>query len=411
MTAEPWVWLALGGPWGAWLLALGTRAALGRRPRDPAVGSAAGLDAARLRLESDGRPGLAEAETALVHALRARFGAAVTSGSQAERLRALAAAGASPELAAAVEEAHRAIHNARFAGGRRAAPGPVEDATRGLARVAELLDAPDRAWPGSAPRAPLLLAPFALLAIAGASVLGAQPAGAPEFAPTAIEARGAWQAANDAYRTGDFASAARLYALILETWADPRLEANHAAALWRSGRPGAASAHYLHALALDPHATEVRSDAARLRAVLGDPPDARGAVARAVGRMTLGELLVVMLMLDALAFAVFLLARRRSRLRPVFAALVALLVFAAAVTAVHAWTFGRPVLAVTADRTAIQGAPVEPGDDVPPIAWLQAGSVVRVLERGETNWRVRAPGTPAGWVARDRIVPLSSSSP
>lgn len=409
LAGQPWTWVALAGPWGAWLLAAGARSAVRRHRRDPGEVAIARLDASRRRIAREGNPALEDAELALDDALRGRFGEAAVSAPPRERQRALARAGAPPELVAAVETARAAIAAARFG----ASGGPAAEADDALAQVARLLAA--RRGP---PAAALLALPVAWLAlIAAGSAVSPQRSGEnPPFAPTPAAARAAWQAGNDAYRAGDFGAAARLYPLILETWADPRLEADLAAALWRGGRPGAAYAHYLHALALDPHASEVRSDAARLRSELGHPPDARGPLDRALGRASLDDLLALVLALNGGAFVAFLFSRRRPVTgsgrgpRRVAHAVLVLLLLAVAATALHAWTVGRPAWAVAGDRAPILAGPAV-SDAAPPIGWLPAGSVARVLERGANAWRIHAPGHPAGWVARARIVPLHSRGP
>ncbi len=404
-AGDPWAWVGLAAPWAAWLFAVGGRAAARGRGRVAGQASPRALRQAALRLEREGASALADAERALDAALRARFGPAVVAGAPRERERALAGAGAPVELVRAVAEAGSAIAAARFAGGGR---GPVatEEASRALGRVASLL-VPARRKAGS--RALVAAVPLLVLAVAGGPRAFGQDHGATALAPTPAAARSAWKAANDAYRAGDFAAAARLYGLLLETWPDPRLEADLAAALWRDGRPGAAYAHYLQALALDPHEGGVRRDAAALRRALGDPPDARGPLARGLGRVTTRDLFLLAAALDLALFAVFLAARRRRRARPCAAALASLLAVVVGAAGLRALHVERAAWAVVSERAPVAASTGRAG--AAPIDWLPAGSVAEVLERGTEAWRVRVPGHPAGWVARAGIVPLDSRGP
>lgn len=80
------------------------------------------------------------------------------------------------------------------------------------------------------------------------------------------------------------------------------------------------------------------------------------------------------------------------------AAIVAAL---ALVAALHAWTIERPNRGIAITGAELSAAP---GGEV--IAALPEGALVRVLEREEDGWRVRAARLPAGWVAPGLIVPL-----
>jgi hypothetical protein len=385
LAGEAWAWAALALPWAAWLLVVGARGALRKAPRDPARAPLKRLAAARRGLAGGSREPLEAAERALSAALAARYGASAVAAPPRDRNRALVVAGAPPALAAAAETARAALAAARYGGG-----SPAE-AAAAIERLERLLGPRPRA------RGAALLALVALLAAAPVV------AGPSDDRATA---RGAWEAANAAYRGGDFSRAIEGYEALLERWADARLEANLAAALWRQGSEGAAVAHYMHGLALEPRSGALRADLSRLRASMGGPPDARSPVARALGTVTLGELFALVAIGNVLAFAAFLVARRRARARPLFRMALVLLVGLATVAAIYARAVLGSSWGVTTEPAALLAAP-DPASGAPIVASLPEGSVVRVLERGAA-WRVRPEGRPAGWVARQRIVPVDS---
>jgi tetratricopeptide (TPR) repeat protein len=214
------------------------------------------------------------------------------------------------------------------------------------------------------------------------------------------EAEAAWSQANRAYRAGDMAAAAGVYEKLAERYADARIEANLAAALWRQGRRGEALARYREALVLAPRDPVIRADERRLWNELGRPPEL-GAPARALGVVRLDEILVGLLVASWAAALGFALARRDPRARPVAGAALAIAALLAVSAGLHAVAIEGPRRGI-----ATAGAELHAAPDGERIAALPEGALVRVLERTPDGWRVRTSGLPAGWVAPDRIVPL-----
>jgi tetratricopeptide (TPR) repeat protein len=330
-----------------------------------------------------------------------RYGIAVAGLSPRERAGRLERAGAPREVVEAADSALVAIDGVRFGGaGLDAAVRAVErlgaamGAKRGAAR---------RAGAGGA----ILLAFAVAASVAGPASAAAQPAsllvqdaprGGDPLASTPAGA--AWREANRAYRAGDMAAAAAAYEALAARHADPRIEANLAAALWRQGRRGEALARYREALALAPRDPAIRADERRLWNELQRPPRL-GAPTRALAAVRLDEILIALLVASWAAAMGTALAGRDPRARPVAAIALATAVLLAMTAAAHA-------IAIEGPRRGIATAGAElhatPGGGR--IAALPEGALVRVLERAPDGWRVRASGLPAGWVAPDRIVPL-----
>lgn len=378
LAREPWYWAALAGPWLAWLGLLA-----GRRTRS--VPRARPVAAARSRLErcaadlAAGAPGAtARAATEIGHALEAIWGVRLAGVAPVELRPRLDRGGVPDAVAAAALEARTGVSEAEY-GGRSAA-----DAAAAVGRLAASLGPVRRA--GTGPRRSRLLL---LLAALGAFVP------APAAADPAAD-RAAWEAANRAYRAGDFAAAAAGYGALLAATEDPRLRADRAAALWRAGERGSAVAEYLRALRSAPREAGVRADLARLRGELGDPP-AGSAPPGPLAWVRLDEILAALLVVSALAAGAVAATRGR---RAVVGGSLAAIAAIALLAAIRAAT--EPAdLAVAAAPAAIAGRP-----GGPPMAELAEGAVVDVLERARNGWRVRVDGRPAGWVAPEILVPL-----
>ncbi len=208
-----------------------------------------------------------------------------------------------------------------------------------------------------------------------------------------------WRAANEAYRSGDPQGAARAYRALLATASDPLLEADLAAALWRSGNRGEAVLHYLRAVRLDPRNGVLRDDLADLRVELGDPPSTDGPPAP-LDRVRPDEFLLALLALGAVAAFVGWRSRTEPGWRAAFGALLAAVLLIAAATVVAARSRAEPRGVVLA------GARVAGRPGGVTIGSLPEGAVVRVLGRTADGWRVRGAGAPPGWVASDAIAPL-----
>ncbi len=378
---SPWYWIALAAPWAGWMMAIGAGRMRGSSSAsaDPARELAGRLADARSALARE-RPGAAaNAARAVADLVEARWGAALASADP-PRLRAeLEARGVAPELVDAVVEARRTTTAAAYAGSSAADPAAA------IERLQSALES------GAGRRARHLRF-LALLLVTGvaSAALAAQPA--------SFEER--WEAANRAYREGDFATAAAVYGELASLRADPWLEAERAAALWRRGEEGAAVAAYLRSLELAPRAWRVRADLADLRATLGDPPGLDGRAPSFLEYVRLDEWLAGLLALSWIAFGIALAVRGRPAARATLPALVGAFAVVAALAAVDAAT-EPDARAVARSETPIDA---QPGGAA--IATLPEGAVAEVLERAPRAWRVRAEGLPAGWVASDRIVPL-----
>jgi tetratricopeptide (TPR) repeat protein len=399
LADSPLYWAALAGPWLGWLAVLGWR----RRPRRPAAAGADALDilvAARLALESRGAAATTEARHAVERSLALRYGVPVAGLSPRERAEKLERRGAPRAVVEAAGAALVAIDGVRFGGaGLDAAVGAVERLTAAMAAKRGAARA------GAAGAALLALAVAA--SVAGPASAAAQPTRAlVQDTPggrdslESASAAAVWSDANRAYRAGDMAAAAAVYEALAARHADPRIEANLAAARWRQGRRGEALACYREALALTPRDPTIRADELRLWNELQRPPRL-GPTSRALSAVRLDEILIALLVASWVAAVGTALAGRDRRARPVAAVALATVALLAMTAALHA-------IAVDGPRRGIATAGAEvhatPGGER--IAALPEGALVRVLERAPDGWRVRASGLPAGWVAPDRIVPL-----
>ncbi len=212
-----------------------------------------------------------------------------------------------------------------------------------------------------------------------------------------------WQEANGAYRAGSFDDAVAEYRELLRVHADPNLEANMAAALWRRGDRGEALLHYERALELAPRDPAIRRDAKRLRTELGDPPAGGSRLTRMLAWVRLDELLALLLAASTVSAALFVLARRRRWAEGVAGVTLAIAITIGIVAATHGLLLARTNQAMALETLALSA---EPGG--PPIANVSEGSVVQVLESSAEGARIQAPGLPAGWVAADRLSRLNS---
>ncbi|MGH7571582.1 MAG: BatD family protein [Gemmatimonadota bacterium] len=355
-TVPTWYWGALVGPWLAWLALIAWR----RRPAPaPRPGEAVKRFAERRKAaRTAGGRGLDSALRAMDEAL-----AATWPDGPPEDVADLAAA------------ARRAVLEAEY--GRASS----EEAERGLYEVERRLRGRRRSRGGSS-------IGIALLAV-GVSV------SIPALALAQDETD--WDRANAAYRAGDFERAIALYADLATRHDDPHLEADLAAALWRADRRGEAVVHYQRALASEPRNDSMRADLERLRADLGL---ARGQSATDVlKRARLDELLWLLLAAATIGFVAFATTGGGRKIGLAVLAGTALI---ATTVAARAW-IGSREMAVALRPVAVAAAP-----GGAPIVELAEGAEVRVLEAGDTSWRVRAPGRPAGWVPAGAVERISS---
>lgn len=360
-------WFALTGPWLAWLGAAAA-ARVSRRQRRGVSRRAAIADLERARTAIvSGEPGGAQSALAALDAAS------------------LAWKGVWPPSAENVASQARAALEATAYGG-----GGMADAARALEQlIATLRVARD---PSSRPAAgPLTLL---MLVLVSAARVQAQDAPDPMMR---------WQEANRAYRAGAFDDAVETYRQLLQAHADPNLEANMAAALWRGGARGEALFHYQRALELAPRDRATRRDAERLRAELGDPPGDGSRLTAILGWVRLDELLTLLLAASTVSVGLFVLARRHPRVGRLAVVAVAVAITIGIVTAEHGLVLTRTNRAMAFGTLTLSA---EPGGA--PIASVAEGSVVKLLESNAESARIQAPGLPAGWVAADRLGRLDS---
>ncbi|MGH7564703.1 MAG: BatD family protein [Gemmatimonadota bacterium] len=355
-TVPTWYWGALVGPWLAWLAltAWRRRPAPAPRPAEAVTRFAARRKAAR----AAGGGGLDSALRAMDEALAATW-----------------PEGPPEDVAELALVARQAVLEAEYG---RASP---EAADRSLHEVERRLRGSKWSRRGA-------LVGIALLAVGLVVSIPAIAAGQDEAA---------WDRANAAYRAGEFERAIALYDELAARHDDPHLEADLAAALWRADRRGEAVVHYQRALVIEPRNDSLRADLGRLRAELGLE---RGHPATDVlKRARLDELLWLLLAATTIGFIAFATTGGGRKIGLAVLAGTALI---AAAVAVRAWSGSREV------AIALRPVPVTAAPGGAPIVELAEGAEVRVLEAGDTSWRVRTPGGPAGWVPAGAVERINS---
>ncbi len=286
--------------------------------------------------------------------------------------------------AQAAAEARRALEATAYGGGE------LVDAVTPLERLVAILSIERRDSSRGTMATLLLLSPFVL------SVVLAQ---AQESADPVTR----WHAANQAYRAGAFERAAATYGDLLRAHADPDLEANMAAALWRLGARGEALLHYRRAVILSPRDRAIRRDLKQLSVELSNPPDGESPLAEVLSWMRLDEVLTLLLVANTLGVSLLVVGRRRRWVNRLGVMALAVAITIGIVAAGHGVLLNRGDQAIALETLALSA---EPGG--PPIASVSEGSVVRVLESNVEGARVKAPDLPAGWVAADRLGGLDS---
>lgn len=360
-------WFALTGPWLVWLGAAAAARMSRRQQRGVSRrATIADLERARTTIVA-GEPGGVQNALAALDAAQ------------------LAWKGVWPASAEKVASEARAALEATAYGG-----GGMADAARALERlIAALRVARDASSRTAAAGLTLLM--FALLPATRAQ------------AQDALDPMMRWQEANRAYRAGAFDDAVETYRQLLQVYADPSLEANMAAALWRRGARGEALFHYQRALDLSPRDRAIRRDAERLRAELGDPPGDGSQLTAVLGWVRLDELLTLLLAASTLSVGLFVLARRHRRAGRMAVVAVAVAIAIGILAAGHGLLLTRSNRAMALETLTLAA---EPGGAS--IASVAEGSVVKLLESNAQSARIQAPGLPAGWVAVDRLGRLDS---
>jgi len=219
------------------------------------------------------------------------------------------------------------------------------------------------------------------------------------------------EAANRAYLSGDFETAARGYEQLLgDGWESATLHVNLGNARFRLGHRGLAAASYARALRLDPGDADARANLELVRSQNVDQvvgAEARPFLARAVeqvpDRGAVG--------LFALAWVCLWAALAAQRLpwRPRRAAWVA--AFAAALLAVGSGAILAGKAAARGLATAMVVAAETPVREGPEPALraafeLHEGTEVRVLEVRGSAVHVRLPNGLEGWVAASALEPV-----
>lgn len=249
-----------------------------------------------------------------------------------------------------------------------------------------------------------------LLACAAvAAALGAAPGAPRAAAPADPAAR--FEAAGQAYLSGDFEAAAGGYQRLLdEGWESAPLHANLGNAQLRLGRRGLAVASYARALRVDPGDGDARANLALAQAenvdrVLGgaSPP----LLARAVARLPSGPATAAF----AVPWLALWLALAARRLLPRARRLLGALALAAAMGVIVAGGALAARAAQLGAAEAVVVAPVTPAREGPdpvlkPAFELHEGTIVRVLEVRGPAARVRLANGLEGWIAADALVAL-----
>lgn len=214
------------------------------------------------------------------------------------------------------------------------------------------------------------------------------------------------RAAAEAYRAGDYATAAALYEAAIDAGADGAdVHFNLGNALYRAGEVGRAALAFERALRRDPGDAGARANLALVR---GESAGAPLTLLDRIGaRVDPGDAAAILLAAWSLACAVWILRRvlRRGALRVVAtAALIALLVASASagVATFAGWRLREAGWAVVVAPGEARRAP-EPGAD--PVAPLQEGARVRAERRLGAWALVRFDGG-AGWIEAARIEPI-----
>ncbi len=361
-SVPPWYWGALLGPWLAWLGLAGWRR---RSPPETVPTATVARFAARRRASrTAGGRGLDSALRAMEEAVAATW-----------------PDGPPEDVDALARAARQAVLESEYGG------APPDEADRRLQEVERRLRR-GAAGRGSSRAWIALLG--AALAVTGPGPAAGQTTGAADPRAEAV-----WERANAAYRTGEFERAISLYRGLVTRHADPRLQANLAAALWRAGRRGEAVVHYRRALVVEPRNASLRADLGRLRTELG--LESRPGWTGLLEWVRLDELLWVLLAATTVGFVAF--AGTGGRKRVALPVLAGTTLIAAAVV-VRAWAGSRPL------AIALRPAQMAATPGGAPIVEMVEGAEVQVLERGETSWRIRVPQGHGGWVPADAVEPV-----
>lgn len=281
------------------------------------------------------------------------------------------------EAAAAVE---------RGVAARYGGEGALERST-----VRELVQRLERSWRSGGTRG--AGAVFLLFALGPLLAAGAPAQGVGAVTPAAAIA---------AYRSGDYARAAELFAELAKARpVDRRILFNLGNALYRQGRHAEALLAWERARLAMPRDPELLANIRLVRRKLGlrdEQSPFLEAIAELRAWFTRGELLAMCVAGSALAAAFLLFGRRRRWLRVLGAAALAPALLLA--LELLWWGPSRPPAGIVLrDETAIVA---EPREGLEPVARVRAGVRVEVLGEGPRWLRVRAGGK-KGYVPADAV--------
>ncbi len=218
---------------------------------------------------------------------------------------------------------------------------------------------------------------------------------------------------DELYRAGDFAGAAQAYREALAGGLDgARVQYNLGNALYRSGNPGEAIAHWLAAQAMAPRDPDIRANLQRALMERPQGPPApspswlHSLVSRVIDSLTLSELAGAAALLYWLAAAagIALLVRTRPS-RSLHRALIVLAVLGVVALALGIgrwWSYHRVERAVVVtEATTVNTGP---GESFGAAQTVTQGGLLRIVGRDSGWTKVIAEGGVRGWVRDDAIV-------
>ncbi len=217
--------------------------------------------------------------------------------------------------------------------------------------------------------------------------------------------------ANQAYKDGDYARAARLYGRITQSGrASGHVYYNLGNAYFRLGEPGQAVLNYERARSLIPRDADLRFNLAyareRTRDAVDPPAPPLSTTFFWLERFSLDEVLLVFCVLNALFFAALMLrlAFKREWTFTLALTLTAVWLIGGASLGVKAFQALHDSRAVIVARAAAVLAGPDPQDTV--LFELHAGTVVE-SERREEGWTlIRFSTDKRGWVESAHLAPI-----
>jgi len=220
------------------------------------------------------------------------------------------------------------------------------------------------------------------------------------------------ESANKLYEQGKFAEAAAAYEAIRQTGvASPALDFNLGNALFKSSQIGRALVAYRQAEQLTPRDPDVRANLQFARNQVQGPTRRAGRVERWLGKLSLNEwtaLAAVSLWLTFVSLAAVQLKPKLAQSLRNFtiAAVIATLIFGAALALAFTTQGGRNLAIVTARDVTVHNGPF---DESPSAFTANDGAELRVLDRKENWLQVTDDNRRTGWLKRDEVKLLNNS--